>query len=216
MAALYGVFLFMGITSFAGNELFERLELYFIWETKNLPKYHYVTTAVSRMHSFTFLQAACLAFLYSLTKAGGYVGIVTPFFIALLWPVRSLIFGAIFTKQDLALYDSAGDKESAASKDQLATKTPSKTPLFGEPNDSETTGTSPGLRIERRDSKDSKIYGGDGEDGLARDRLHRWLDSWEQLEDFATWAPLSYLLTPVFLTPIPEKGKGGREGRYIS
>merc|ERR1719506_2691648 len=69
MAVLYGIFLFMGITSMPGNELFERLELYFVWETKTMPHYHYIGKAsVQRMHIFTFLQATCLAILYGLKE----------------------------------------------------------------------------------------------------------------------------------------------------
>merc|ERR1719160_433643 len=45
MAVLYGIFLFMGITSMPGNELFERLELFFIWESKKMPAYNYIGKA---------------------------------------------------------------------------------------------------------------------------------------------------------------------------
>ena len=72
MAVLYGVFLFMGITSMPGNELFERLELFFIWETKKMPAYSYVGKAsTQRMHFFTFLQAVCLAILSRRAAACG-------------------------------------------------------------------------------------------------------------------------------------------------
>jgi len=112
MAVLYGVFLFMGITSMPGNELFERLELFFIWETKKMPAYSYVGKAsTQRMHFFTFLQAVCLAILYGLKEAGGYAGVTFPFFIALLGPIRSLIFDKIFEKKELDLWDSQGDAE---------------------------------------------------------------------------------------------------------
>merc|ERR1711907_226043 len=100
----------MGITSMPGNELFERLELYFVWETKKMPHYHYIGQAsVQRMHLFTFLQATCLAILYGLKEAGGYAGVTFPFFIAFLGPIRSCFFDKIFTAEELAIFDSKGD-----------------------------------------------------------------------------------------------------------
>ena len=38
-AVLYGVFLFMGVGSMAGNQLFDRVYLLFIWREKALPRY---------------------------------------------------------------------------------------------------------------------------------------------------------------------------------
>jgi hypothetical protein len=115
MAVLYGIFLFMGITSMPGNELFERLELYFVWETKKMPHYHYIgKQSVQRMHAFTFLQATCLAILYGLKESGGYAGVTFPFFIAFLGPIRSLMFDKIFTKEELDCFDSKGDAEEVA------------------------------------------------------------------------------------------------------
>jgi hypothetical protein len=112
MAVLYGIFLFMGITSMPGNELFERLELYFVWETKKMPHYHYIGQAsIKSMHMFTFLQATCLAILYGLKESGGYAGVSFPFFIAFLGPIRSLIFDKIFSQEDLNIFDSKGDVE---------------------------------------------------------------------------------------------------------
>jgi len=117
MAVLYGVFLFMGITSMPGNELFERLELFFIWESKKMPAYNYIGKAsTQRMHFFTLLQAVCLAILYGLKEAGGYAGVTFPFFIALLGPIRSLIFDKIFSKKELALWDSVGDMDEVDEK----------------------------------------------------------------------------------------------------
>merc|ERR1719199_878052 len=39
---LYGVFLFMGVGSMTGNELFDRLFLWGIWDRNKYPKYKYV------------------------------------------------------------------------------------------------------------------------------------------------------------------------------
>merc|ERR1712084_177931 len=48
---LLGVFLFMGVSSLNGNELFERLYLWAIWDSSMYPKYSYVkTVAANRIH----------------------------------------------------------------------------------------------------------------------------------------------------------------------
>jgi hypothetical protein len=130
MAVLYGIFLFMGITSMPGNELFERLELFFIWEEKKMPAYHYIGKAsIQHMHLFTFLQATCLAILYGLKESGGYAGVTFPFFIAFLGPIRSLIFDKIFTREELKIWDSQGDAETIP-ESPLPEK-PERTPSFG-------------------------------------------------------------------------------------
>ena len=56
--ALYGVFLYMGITSIPGNEIFERIYLWTIWDSTYYPGYRYVGTIKHcRMHAYTLLQA---------------------------------------------------------------------------------------------------------------------------------------------------------------
>merc|ERR1711862_535334 len=70
---LLGVFLFMGVSSLNGNELFERIALWFIWEESKYPQYPYVkvlknsdNSSMKRIHLFTFFQLVCLGILYAL------------------------------------------------------------------------------------------------------------------------------------------------------
>jgi len=107
-AVLYGVFLFMGVSSLNGNELFERLALWTIWDSTKYPQYPYLQkVSIQRVHTFTALQALGLAILYAL-KSIKQVAVVFPFFIAFLACVRPC-FGKYFTKQELNALD--GDEE---------------------------------------------------------------------------------------------------------
>jgi hypothetical protein len=103
MAILYGLFLFMGIVSMKGNQLFERLSLW-IMDTSLYPRNHY-TQRVPRwtMHIFTLIQLVCLSVLMIVKVSA--VGILFPLFIALLVPVR-LLLNRYFAAEHLAALDA--------------------------------------------------------------------------------------------------------------
>merc|ERR1740138_1297988 len=87
-AVLYGVFLFMGVGSMAGNQLFDRLFLFAIWVPSAYPKYEYTKhVSVWSMHSFTAFQFAMLVILFVMTRIDE-VSVAFPFFIGLLVPIR--------------------------------------------------------------------------------------------------------------------------------
>merc|ERR1712151_145349 len=113
---LLGVFLFMGVSSLNGNELFERIGLWFIWEESKYPKYPYVkalksseNSSMKRIHVFTFLQLVCLGVLYAL-KSIKAVAVVFPFFIASLVFIR-WGFKKIFPEEELEALDGHGGEE---------------------------------------------------------------------------------------------------------
>merc|ERR1712019_160706 len=113
---LLGVFLFMGVSSLNGNELFERIALWFIWDESKFPQYPYIKTlqssddsSMNRVHLFTFLQLICLGILYAL-KSIKAVAVVFPFFIASLVGVR-WGFKKIFTEEELEALDGHGGEE---------------------------------------------------------------------------------------------------------
>merc|ERR1712232_1526944 len=112
---LLGVFLFMGVSSLNGNELFERIALWFIWDESKFPQYPYIKTlqasqasSMKRVHIFTFLQLICLGILYAL-KSIKAVAVVFPFFIASLVGVRAL-FRKFFTEEELEALDGHGEE----------------------------------------------------------------------------------------------------------
>jgi hypothetical protein len=106
--ALFGVFLFMGLSSVAGNQLFERMFLWAKFDPQSHPRLPYVTRLTTRqLHKFTLIQFICLAILYAL-KAYKQTAMVFPFFIALLVFVRKGL-GRYFKEEELAVLDAEED-----------------------------------------------------------------------------------------------------------
>ena len=103
LAVLYGLFLFMGVISMAGNQFFERLSLW-VKDPALYPVTHYIRRVpLPVVHRFTLLQLVCLAVLY-LVK-GSRIGILFPVFIALLIPIR-LLAGRFFEPAHLEALDA--------------------------------------------------------------------------------------------------------------
>merc|ERR1711953_398942 len=105
-----------GVSSLNGNELFERIGLWFIWEESKYPQYPYVkalksseNSSMGRIHLFTVFQLICLGILYVL-KSIKAVAVVFPFFIASLVFIR-WGFKKIFTEEELEALDGHGGEE---------------------------------------------------------------------------------------------------------
>merc|ERR1719421_1243633 len=78
-AVLFGVFLYMGVTSITGNQLFDRLFLWGIFDSTKYPQLPYVTRLrTKRLHLFTGIQFLCLVILYTL-KAVKQTAVAFPF-----------------------------------------------------------------------------------------------------------------------------------------
>jgi len=109
-AVLQGVFFYMGIASLTGNNLFDRLFLWMIWEPKNYPAYIYVQKLpIKRVHLYTFVQVVCLAILYGL-KEIKETSVVFPFFMASLAIIRKAL-KYMFTPEELKWLDSYPDDD---------------------------------------------------------------------------------------------------------
>ena len=108
MAVLYGLFLFMGVVSMKGNQMFERLRLW-LMDSSLYPATHY-TRRVPRgtIHKFTAIQVGCLVVLGIVEETP--LGILFPLFLALLVPVR-LFIGRFFTEEQLEALDSEEEPE---------------------------------------------------------------------------------------------------------
>ena len=105
----FGIFLVMGWTSMAGNQLFERLFLWLIWNPEDYPKYNFVTrVARNKMHLYTFIQFMCFAILYAMTEIK-QVAVIFPFFMGSLVFVRKALPCA-FTQDELEELDAKEDK----------------------------------------------------------------------------------------------------------
>jgi hypothetical protein len=105
---LFGVFLYMGITSIAGNQLFDRVFLLMNFEPRTYPRLPYVTRLkIERLHAYTGIQFVCLAILFAL-KSVKSTAVAFPFFIALLVFIRRAL-SKIFTPEELAVLDAEDD-----------------------------------------------------------------------------------------------------------
>merc|ERR1712203_1188159 len=105
-AVLYGVFLFMGVSTISGNALFDRMFLWLIWDSSKNPAYKFTKSMPMRtVHLYTFIQFLCLVILYAL-KSIKAVAVVFPFFLVVIAIVRIFLqkFG-VFTYEQLVDLD---------------------------------------------------------------------------------------------------------------
>jgi len=104
-AVLFGIFLYMGVTSVGGNQLFDRLQLLLIWNPKHFPQYDYVKSVPwRRMHMFTVFQFSMLLVLFALTQIGA-VAVIFPFFIGFLVLLRKFWMPHVISAEDLNALD---------------------------------------------------------------------------------------------------------------
>ena len=108
MSVLFGLFLFMGVASMRGNQLFERLRLWFMDPSLYPPTYYLRAVPTPTVHRYTLLQTACLAVLWVVKTS--FIGILFPLFIGLLVPVRMLL-AKYFKPEHLALLDAHEEPE---------------------------------------------------------------------------------------------------------
>ncbi|XP_036923629.1 band 3 anion transport protein isoform X2 [Sturnira hondurensis] len=111
LAVLFGIFLYMGVTSLSGIQLFDRILLLF-----KPPKYHpdvpYVKRVKTwRMHLFTGIQIICLAVLWA-AKSFQKTSLALPFILILTVPLRRLLLPLIFRNLELQCLDADDAKPS--------------------------------------------------------------------------------------------------------
>ncbi|MFK7989389.1 MAG: HCO3- transporter [Sandaracinaceae bacterium] len=103
MPVLFGMFIFMGVGTLGGNQFVKRMELWILDPEQYSPTHYLRAVPSKRVHLFTAVQAGCLTVLW-LVKAS-IIGILFPFFLALLVPVR-MMMGRFFAAEHLALLDA--------------------------------------------------------------------------------------------------------------
>jgi len=112
VSVLYGVFLYMGVSTISGNDLFDRMSLWFIWDTQKYPAYPFLKKGDADMdfmtvHKFTFVQFVCLVILYAL-KSISAVAVVFPFFLLFIAVFRHFFVPCMFEADDLRVLDPLG------------------------------------------------------------------------------------------------------------
>lgn len=102
---LYGVFLFMGVASLAGNELWLRFKMLFMQPSRIPDEPFSKYMAHKRMHLFTFVQIfifICLIVFRSIKQ----IAIAFPIIIKLCIPIRTYLLPKWFSDEELVLLDA--------------------------------------------------------------------------------------------------------------
>ncbi|XP_068439124.1 solute carrier family 4 member 1b (Diego blood group) [Clinocottus analis] len=108
ISALFGIFLYMGVTSLNGIQLWDRILLLLI-PTKYHPNEPYATrVSTGRMHLFTAIQIVCLAVLW-IAKSSP-VSLALPFILILTIPLRMFMTGRFFTELEMKCLDAEDAK----------------------------------------------------------------------------------------------------------
>ncbi|KAM8791112.1 anion exchange protein 3 isoform 1-T2 [Rhynchonycteris naso] len=104
LAVLFGIFLYMGVTSLSGIQLSQRLLLIFM-PVKHHPEQPYVTKVKTwRMHLFTYIQLGCIALLWVVKST--VASLAFPFLLLLTVPLRRCLLPRIFRDRELQALDS--------------------------------------------------------------------------------------------------------------
>ncbi|XP_077481420.1 solute carrier family 4 member 1b (Diego blood group) [Stigmatopora argus] len=104
MSALFGIFLYMGVTSLNGIQLWDRMLLLLI-PKKYHPNEPYATkVSTARMHLFTVIQIVCLALLWIIKSSPASLAL--PFILILTIPLRMFMTGRLFTELEMKCLDA--------------------------------------------------------------------------------------------------------------
>ncbi|XP_043972044.1 sodium bicarbonate cotransporter 3-like isoform X3 [Gambusia affinis] len=102
MPVLYGVFLYMGVSSLKGIQLFDRIKL-FGMPAKHQPDLIYLRyVPLWKVHVFTAVQLSCLIILWAIKASGAAV--IFPMMVLALVFIRKLL-DFCFTKRELSWLD---------------------------------------------------------------------------------------------------------------
>ncbi|XP_048450605.1 electrogenic sodium bicarbonate cotransporter 4-like, partial [Rhincodon typus] len=123
MAVLYGVFLYMGVSSLNGIQFWDRCKL-FLMPSKHQPDYTYLRhVPLRRVHLFTMVQVICLAVLWVLKST--VAAIIFPVMILALILVRKLL-DLVFSQHDLAWLDDILPEKDKKNEDKKEKKLKTK------------------------------------------------------------------------------------------
>ncbi|XP_013912289.1 PREDICTED: anion exchange protein 3-like, partial [Thamnophis sirtalis] len=107
LAVLFGVFLYMGVTSLTGIQLYERLLLIFM-PSKHHPDHIYVIKVKTwRMNLFTCIQLACLVLLWVVKST--VASLAFPFVLIMTVPLRRYLLPRFFHERELKAKADLGD-----------------------------------------------------------------------------------------------------------
>jgi hypothetical protein len=131
VAVLSGLFLYMGIASFDGNQLFERITLIVSEDTLRRSEHAFFGTDgvdFAIIKKFTGIQAVCCAIIFIIAVIPKSA-IVFPMLIAILVPLRLKYFPRWFSADDLELLDPIDAAKSSEVKDVAKETSPDQTEI---------------------------------------------------------------------------------------
>ncbi|XP_069473057.1 anion exchange protein 3 isoform X2 [Ambystoma mexicanum] len=104
LAVLFGIFLYMGVTSMTGIQLYERI-LLVLMPSKHHPDHTYVVKVKTwRMNLFTGIQLACIVVLWVVKST--VASLAFPFLLIMTVPLRRFLLPQIFHEKELKALDS--------------------------------------------------------------------------------------------------------------
>ncbi|XP_061143436.1 anion exchange protein 3 isoform X1 [Syngnathus typhle] len=107
LAVLFGIFLYMGVTSLTGIQLYERITL-MVTPAKHHPDHIYVTKVKTwRMNMFTLIQLGCIVTLWVVKSTAA--SLAFPFVLIMTVPLRRVILSRIFEERELQALDCDED-----------------------------------------------------------------------------------------------------------
>lgn len=107
LAVLFGIFLYMGVTSLTGIQLYDRITL-MVTPAKHHPDHIYVTKVKTwRMNMFTIIQLACIVALWVVKST--VASLAFPFVLIMTVPLRRLVLSRIFQERELQALDCDED-----------------------------------------------------------------------------------------------------------
>ncbi|XP_055933455.1 sodium bicarbonate cotransporter 3-like isoform X2 [Argiope bruennichi] len=116
MPVLYGVFLYMGVSSLKGSQFFDRILIMFMPQ-KYQPDYVFLRSVPTRrVHIFTLIQLTCLAILW-LIKSYKPTSITFPLMLVVMIGVRKLL-DFLFTQRELKILDDVMPESAKRSKEE--------------------------------------------------------------------------------------------------
>ncbi|CAL8274461.1 unnamed protein product [Lota lota] len=108
MTALFGIFLYMGITSLSGIQMWDRVLLMFV-PKKYHPAEAYATKVKTlRMHMYTLIQVVCLGVLWAVKMSP--FSLALPFVLIMTIPLRMFMTGRLFSTLEMKCLDADDGK----------------------------------------------------------------------------------------------------------
>merc|ERR1712045_229855 len=124
MPVLYGVLMYMGVSSLKGVQFIDRVGLIFM-PPKYQPDYYYLRhVPIKKVHLFTFIQVVCLGGLWLLKST--QASLIFPLMVLALVGFRKIMdfFPTVFSQKELYWLDNLmpasttkGSKESDKKED---------------------------------------------------------------------------------------------------